>query len=156
MEIKYLGYLKDNPIEKGNTRDWVNKSISLEEITHLEQFYNSGKRFPQALKELLFLAGGFCYVLDYGRNKTQQEMQEHVRQCLVRYNRSIDRPFYAIDVYNPGDQMLFVYLDEGDNPIVYNAVYEEPIDEWLVSTTLTIAQIVNGRIDNVKKGWNPF
>ncbi|MFW0716799.1 hypothetical protein [Pedobacter sp. N23S346] len=156
MEIKYLTYLMDNPIIKGPFYERTNESIQLSEIAQLENLYNEGKSFPQVLKELLFLAGGGTCVLDRGRNKTQQEMQEHVRSCLVRYNKSIDRPFYAIDVYNPGDQMLFIYLDEGDNPIVYNAVYDEPIEEWLPPTNLTIPQIINGRIDNVKKGWNPF
>ncbi|WP_293308176.1 hypothetical protein [Pedobacter sp. UBA5917] len=156
MEIKYLTYLRDNPVIKGPHYERTNESIQLSEIVQLENLFNEGKPFPPVLKELLFLAGGGTCVLDRGRNKTQQEMQEHVRKCLVRYNRSINRSFYAIDVYNPGDQMLFIYLDEGDDPIVYNAVYEEPIEEWLSSTMLTIAQIINGRIDNVKKGWNPF
>lgn len=77
MEIKYLTYLRDNPVIKAPYYERTNESIPLSEIAQLENLYNEGRSFPQVLKELLFLAGGGTCVLDRGRNKTQQEMQEH-------------------------------------------------------------------------------
>ena len=115
MDITYLKQLE----RTRNKNSWINESISLEEIKQLEQIYNNNKPFPKALRELLFLAGNYCIVLDYGLNDTQQELQEFVRENMQEENRIITRPFYAIDVYNAGDQFLFVYLDEGDDPEVY-------------------------------------
>ncbi|WP_410220696.1 hypothetical protein [Pedobacter sp.] len=157
MEIKYLKYLRDNSIKRGLDMERINQPTPIAEIEQLESIYNNGNSFPQELRELLFLAGNSCYVIDMGRNETQQQMQEHVRSRLARNSKSINRPFYAIDVYHPSDQMLFIYLDEiGLRPIVWNAVYEEPIDEWLVSTGRTITDLITSRIDRVKEGMNPF
>ncbi|WP_113638716.1 hypothetical protein [Nubsella zeaxanthinifaciens] len=155
MEIKYLSYLKDNPVEKGVTRDWKNQPIPLTEIEQLEALYNNNTPFPKALRELLFLTGNSCYLLDFAIFN-QQQMQEHVRKYLNYGNKTITRPFYAIDVYHASDQMLFVYLDQGDDPIVWNALYEYPIDKWLEPTGLKISEFITSRINSVKKGMNPF
>ena len=119
---------------------------------------NNNKPFPKALRELLFLAGNYCIVLDYGLNDTQQELQEFVRENMQEENRIITRPFYAIDVYNAGDQFLFVYLDEVDDPAVYQASYEDRSDRpnWINKVTPTLSNFVNRKIERVKKGQNPF
>jgi hypothetical protein len=66
MEIKYLKELELNPTLRNQTI----KPIPESEISELEQLYNDGKEFPLALRELLFLAGSYCYVLDYGIDDT--------------------------------------------------------------------------------------
>ncbi len=154
MDITYLKQLERTP----NKNSWINESISLEEIKQLEQIYNNNKPFPKALRELLFLAGNYCIVLDYGLNDTQQELQEFVRENMQEENRIITRPFYAIDVYNAGDQFLFVYLDEVDDPAVYQASYEDRSDRpnWINKVTPTLSNFVNRKIERVKKGQNPF
>ena len=97
-------------------------------------------------------------MLDYGLNDTQQELQDFVRENMQEENRVITRPFYAIDVYNAGDQFLFVYLDEGDDPAVYQASYEDLSDRpnWINKVTPTLSNFVNRKIERVKKGQNPF
>jgi len=156
MEIQYLTYLRDNPVYKGITKDMPIKSISLQEIEQLEILYNSGNPFPKALKELLFLAGKFCYVLDYGVFESQQEMQDYVRSEMAEDTKAITRPFFAIDIYNPGDQFIFVYLDEGDNPPTYELHYYEDNDEdWIWQVTPTLSDLINSGIDRVKQGRNP-
>ena len=154
MDITYLKQLERTP----NKNSWINESISLEEIKQLAQIYNNNKPFPKALRELLFLAGNYCIVLDYGLNDTQQELQEFVRENMQEENRIITRPFYAIDVYNAGDQFLFVYLDEVDDPAVYQASYEDRSDRpnWINKVTPTLSNFVNRKIERVKKGQNPF
>ena len=154
MDITYLKQLERTP----NKNSWINESISLEEIKQLEQIYNNNKPFPKALRELLFLAGNYCIVLDYGLNDTQQELQEFVRENMQEENRIITRPFYAIDVYNAGDQFLFVYLDEVDDPAVYQASYEDRSDRpnWINKVTPTLSNFVNRKIERVKNGQNPF
>jgi len=155
MEIEYLIYLKDNP--SGN---WSVEPISLQEIVHLEKLYTNGNSFPKALKELLFLAGKYCYVLDYGVFESQQQMQDFVRSEMVDENRVITRPFFAVDVYNSGDQFIFIYLDEGDDPPTYEAhLYHDPMrdgGDWIWQVTPSLSALINHGIDRVKQGRNPF
>lgn len=156
MKIEKLTYLRDNPIRYGKTINFPIKPISIEEIEHLEQLYNNGNLFPQALRELLYLAGKDCYVLDYADN-TQEELQTEVREWLSDYNRNITRPFFAIDAHNPGEQFLYVYLDEGDNPTVYQA-HLPTRNDILPFTSLkrTLSDFIKVHIDMVKKRYNPF
>lgn len=158
MEIVYLNKLQNNPVKYGVTKNFPIIPISEQEITQLEQLYNNGNSFPKALKELLFLAGGDCYVLDYGLNETQQELQEFVRENMQEENRVITRSFYAIDVYNAGDQFLFVYLDEGDNPAVYIGHYWDSNDRltWINLVTPSLSNFIDRKVERVKNGQNPF
>ncbi|WP_343534727.1 SMI1/KNR4 family protein [Pedobacter sp.] len=151
MEIQYLTYLRDSPI--GN---WPIKPISLSEIEQLETLYNNGDSFPKALKELLFLAGKYCYVLDYGVFDDLQEMQDFVRSEMAEENKTITRPFFAIDVYNLGDQFIFVYLDEGDDPPTYELHYYSDDNDWIWEVTPTLSELINQGIDKVKQSINPF
>jgi hypothetical protein len=161
MNIIYLKELQNTPsIEINNSgRFSVINGVSESEISQLEQNWNSGINFPLALKELLYLAGERCYVLDYGWNDSQEELQAEVRDQLIEWNRFISRPFYAIDVYG-ADQFLFVYLDEGDNPNVYEA-YLPPLKyddatTWLSNLDRSLKDFINFRINKIKKGYNPF
>lgn len=151
MEIQYLTYLRDNPIGY-----WPIKPISLQEIEQLETLYNNGNSFPKVLKELLFLAGKSCYVLDYGGFEDQQQMQDFVRSEMADENKSITRPFFVVDVYNLGDQSIFVYLDEGDNPPTYELHYYADNDNWIHQVTPTLSGLINHGIDRMKQGRNPF
>ena len=158
MEIQYLKKLRDNPAAyPDDYRDEI-VGITEQEIGQLEQLYNNGNPFPKALEELLFLAGGNCYVLDYGLNETQQELQEFVRENMQEENRVITRPFYAIDVYNAGDQFLFIYLDEGDNPAVYLGEYWDSNDRpnWINLVTPSLSNFIDRKVERVKNGQNPF
>lgn len=158
MEIKFLEKLKNYPSAYPNDADYEGtiKGINLQEIEFLEQLYNNGNTFPKVLRELLFLAGSYCYVLDYF-DDTQEELQTDVREWLSNYNRSIIRPFFAIDAPNPGEQFLYVYLDEGDDPAVYQA--HLPIRNDILPFTIlqsTLSEFINVHIDMVKKRYNPF
>lgn len=162
MDIKYLTMLKDNPEDSPNNSEHSDTiiGISLDEINQLELKYNKGLPFPKAIKELLFLAGEYCYVFDYGLTETQEEMQEDARSWLVNHNREITRPFFVVDIYNAGTQFLFVYLDSHiDNPTLYEAelphrnYYPRP---WLHSLEKSLSEFIDFRIKKVKSGYNPF
>jgi len=158
MEIEFLEQLKNYPSAHPNDADYKGtiEGINLEEIESLEQLYNNGNTFPKALRELLFLAGSHCYVLDY-LGDTQEELQTDVREWLSNFDRSITRPFFAIDTHNPGEQFLYVYLDEGDNPEVYQAHLPIRIDILpFISLQRTLSDFIEVHIDMVKKGYNPF
>jgi hypothetical protein len=164
MNTKYLTQLNDNPTFQKAGSDYIRtlQPISMDEILSLESIYNNGQQFPVVLRELLFLAGNYCYVLDYGLNDTQQLMQEQSREYLTDLDRtlSIDRPFYVIDVYNAGDQFLFVYLDEGvDDPMVHEAIFElNPLDSigWIHSLNTTLSQYIIFQTTTLFSGYNPF
>ena len=157
MEIQYLQYLRDNP-KRWSSSTYSIEPIPLTEIEQLETKYNNGKLFPKALRELLFLAGEYCYVLDYNIFDSQEELQDEAREWLQKYNRAINRPFFVIDAYNAGEQFLFVYLDEGNDPVVRQA-YLPPRNDVQFITNLvneTLSQYIKSSIDEVKQGINPF
>lgn len=160
MEIQYLKTLQENPIKYGKTINFPIEGVSENEISQLEQKYNNGNPFPKALRELLFLAGKDCYVLDTGRNETPEELQQYVRKKLNKDNLSINKPFYAIDVYNALDQCLVVFFDEGDDPYVYEVFYdyESYGDEvqFIDKIGKTLSKFIESRVKDVKMGFNPF
>ena len=158
MEIKYLTQLKNNPSAYPMDVKYPQTivPIPLSEIAQLEKLYNNNSPFPVALKELLFLAGDYCYVLDTGTFDTQQEMQEYVRGKLISEDLLISRPFFVIDVYNAPDQFLFVYLDEGDNPAVYEAIYYNETPNRIHHINDSLSGYIDALIERVKEGRNPF
>lgn len=159
MEIEYLKELRDNPSGYPNEAYKATiKPLSTSEIEQLESLYNSGMSFPKVLRELLFLAGKFCYVLDYSLHDSQQELQDAVRDYMAEYCRIINRPFFAIDVYNHSDQFLFVYLDEGDDPAVHEGHYfsRDDMPNWITSVSETLSSYIEALIERVKEGRNPF
>jgi len=160
MEITYLQELRDYPAAHPNSDGYKNHiaPISLSEITQLEQTYNSSIPFPKALRELLYLAGKSCYVCDYGLYENQNELQVSVREYMAEENRVITRPFFAIDVYNDGDQFVFVYLDDGDDPAVYEGHYYDRDDrpDWVTLVYQSLSSYITVLVEQVKHGLNPF
>ena len=157
MNIEYLKILRDNPAMYPNDIDYKGqiRGIPLTEIEQLEQTWNNGNPFPKALRELLFLAGDFCFVFSYGVYDTQQRLQEAMREDMVECNKTITRPFYVMDTWN-ADQYYFVYLDEGDNPYIYEALPNEDNSIWLKRLNHTIKSKSESRIARVKRGENPY
>ena len=158
MEIEYLTHLVKHP-SVTRPSGYVSrlKPISMDEIISLENTYNSGTPFPQALRELLYIGGENCYVLDYYKNN-QAAMQEMAREDLADYELSISRPFYVIDVYNAHDQFVFIYLDEEKNdPTLYEAVFGgDDARGWIHSINATLSQFINSRLKSYLRGENPF
>lgn len=157
MEIKYLEQLQKNPIPYPNEKEFSGeiKGISESEITNLEQLYNNGNHFPKVLKELLYLAGKSCYVIDWGPCDTQEKLQEFVREVIQEENHIITRPFYVFD--STSGIYLFIYLDEGDNP-VYHVMdpYEPDNSKWIKKWNKSIQQLVHDGVELVKEGLPPF
>ena len=156
MEIKYLKDLRDNPTIHARSHSWTLEPMPETEIVELEKFWNQGNPFPVALRELLYLAGHYCYVLDYGIEETMQELQEFVREEMVDHNKTIARPFFVIDVYNAATQFLFVYLDENDDPAIYQGYYSLDVAIWITLVSPTLSNYINSLIKIVKSGQNPF
>lgn len=152
MEIKFLKDLLNNP----KRLSIENKSISVREIDQLEILYNNGSPFPKVLRELLYLAGKLCYVLDYGIDETQEDLQKFVRENIEDFNKTIIRPFFVIDVYNANDQFLFVYLDEADDPGVYQAIYYDDEDNWISLVENKLSVYISSLVERAKEGRNPF
>lgn len=160
MEIQILKYLQENPAAYPNDPEYEGriKPISIPEIEFLETMYNNGIVFPKALRELLYLAGKACYVLDYNIYDNQEELQSEAREWLQKYNRVLNHPFFVIDVYNAGEQFLFVYLNEGDDPIVRQVHLPQGLDSQVVTNLANekLSQYVKSQINEFKQGYNPF
>lgn len=165
MNIEFLTELRDNPCAYPNDIDFKGEieGIPLSEIEQLEQAWNNGIPFPKALRELLFLAGNDCYVLDTGLMESQQQMQEDARlwMTLEGQQRTINRPFYVIEVdYN--ERFTMLYLDEGDDPNVHFVclpdipVYTSIGRSWKHDSGRTLKDLINFKINMVKQGRNPF
>lgn len=105
----YLQQLQNNPLGPPDNPEYKNpiEDIPESEITQLEKLYNNGNPFPQMLKELLFLAGGSCYVIDWGPTDTQEELQEWVRETLRDMDKVMTGPFYIFD--STAGTFLFIY-----------------------------------------------
>src|SRR5690606_25298312 len=165
MLIEYLNMLQNNPsLEINRSGQYSTISgISEAEIQQLEQQYNNGTPFPKALRELLFLAGNSCYVLEYGYKETnniQQELQEEALESIILYNRTFNRPFYVIESYDGAEIITLAFLDEGDNPMVYTVYLPElkydNATAWCTSIGKNLKDFINTRIDKVKQGFTPF
>jgi hypothetical protein len=158
MEIKYLTLLRDNQIIRS-----VNSDISFNlepldeaEVMNLEASYNNLLPFPLALRELLSLAGKYCYVLEYGPSFSLKTLQESVRASLVEYGKTITTPLFAIDVYSGNEQFLFVFLNEGDDPVVRQVNLEEEGPTWIRSTNRKLSDYINMLTLRRLSGINPF
>lgn len=176
MEIQYLKLMKENPVKPRN--GYTNQGISLAEIQTLEQVYNSGNPFPKVLKELLFLAGDRCNVLDFGGlegffisqgwaiptdAKEMQMTQIFIADSMTDEGVSMpNRPWFVIDIYN-AEYPVFVFLDEGDDPNVYEFWITEPADPPIalghnhirkVKSPLSKHILIG--VNSMLKGQNPF
>ncbi|TDQ77458.1 hypothetical protein [Sphingobacterium yanglingense] len=162
MEIKYLKLLQDNPYEypaADENNRYPIVSLSITEINDLETSFNNGLAFPLAVRELLYLAGKRCYALEYGYQGSIQKMQQDVRKFMQEWNRELTRPFLVIDVYNILDQFLFVFLEEGDDPVVYRAEYDPnhlPEGQWYEAMQPNLSTFINKKVQYVKAGGSAF
>lgn len=146
MEIEYLQKLVEYPARWPNDEGYRGEiiSLSLDEIVILEATYNNGNVFPKALRELLYLAGDFCYLLEWNAWSPEEEMyQISLQNSIVRYienmGLNITRPFMGIDLAYPGNFRI-VYLDEGDDPIVYAA---DEKNNTIEPSDKTLSQLIN-------------
>ncbi|WP_163408665.1 SMI1/KNR4 family protein [Flavobacterium ajazii] len=149
MEIEYLQKLKENPRRYSKREEFrfEIKGISIDEIQSLEKLYNNGNHFPKSLRELLFLSGNYSYTFSWGINDSQKEMQERVRENLKQRGKMIFKPYYIIEVYD--DRFFFVYLDEEDDPQIYDGNPWSSSEDWISSVDKTIKEFVEFDIDRM-------
>lgn len=153
MEIEILTYLRDNPARyPGNTEYEARiELMSFSEIQNHEMLYNNGKPFPKVLRELVFLAGKYCYVFDHNILEID-ELQEDPREWMEENNKVINHPFYVIEICDSSESFLFVHLDEGDDPIVRHAeLYNEEYNVLFISCLCRLSAFINHRIDMKKE-----
>ena len=153
MEIKILKELQ----VINRIGPFINKGLSLERIEALEQAYNNGNPFPRGLRELLYLAGDDCNVLDYSTD-TAEKLQQRARQKLTSYGMTtLTRPFYCIDTMGgyASAAFTFVYTDvPGEDPLLYSAYLDENRVQGFEGAFLSA--YINVKLDNIKQGRNPF
>lgn len=134
------------------------EGLTEEQIEELETTYNNGSHFPLALREYLYVAGGFTPIVEINASNLD-ELQQRVRGYLVEYNQQINRPFLAFENWNGCEYFLFIYGDDtAEDPIIWTA-YLEPDDRtpnFLSTYGTTLTEYVNEKISWVKRGLSPF
>ncbi|MBP2616431.1 hypothetical protein [Chryseobacterium jejuense] len=158
MEIEILTYLKDNPAAYPGNKEYEGRiqPISFSEIQNHEMLYNNGNPFPKVLRELLLLAGKYCYVLEHNILEIN-EFQEEPREWMEENNKAINHPFYVIEICDFAESFLFVHLDEDDDPIVRHAeLYCKEYNVSFISCLCRLSAFINHRIDMKKKYRDPF
>ncbi|KPH12976.1 hypothetical protein [Chryseobacterium sp. ERMR1:04] len=152
MEIKYLDILIKYPEHD----KWKNKGISEDEILLLEYIYNKENPFPKVLKELLTLAGNFCYALDYSVYDSQIEMQQGEHEELLNiHNFIIPRPVFFVCLISHG-LPLFLFLDEGHNPPLNQIINNPTLESYYRRTGGTLQGLIESRIQDNLRGYSMF
>ncbi len=112
MEIQYLFKMKNTP-KIGRLE---NRGISEQKIERLEQEFKI--KFPKAYKEFLFLGGEFQNCIDWDTDYEYLDLvQVNIKESMQNVKLQL-KSFFAFATYD-NDQALFFFLDEGDNPPVY-------------------------------------
>lgn len=156
MIIEYLKELESLNSQKLENV-FPNKPLSTEEIVQLEQLYNSGQSFPKVLKELLYIAGNNCSVISL-TDDSPFGYQLAVRDAIQNSDHTISRPFFAFDQIDI-DLFSAVFLDERteDPQIVhFNLNESESSFEFMMRSGVTLSELINGRITDVKNGYNYY
>lgn len=127
--------------------------VSETEISNLEN--NLNLKLPKAYKEFLFIAGKRDSIIgDWNRGYDDLEfMQEYAKEAFQRVGLQM-KPFWCFAEYNDADSSLFFFLDEGDNPPVYNFVADKVIlddngeEVFYKKTHESFLAFIDKKIDN--------
>ena len=154
MKIKYLKDLENFPdgIELFN-----NRGIAIEEIEALEVTYNSGNKFPQVLRELLFIAGDYCVCFDYWDNIT--EMNIEVRDRYSEVDLSSIEPFVCVDCNGGFGNSSFLYVkcnENVDDPFLWTVELTKSLGIKQIVKGGRLSDAIIGALDLIKAGKNPF
>ncbi|MDV6168987.1 hypothetical protein R1T16_11160 [Flavobacterium sp. DG1-102-2] len=80
MVIQYLKELEDlNAMKLFNV--FSNLPLAMGDIVKMEMLYNSGTPFPKSLRELLYIAGNYCSVIDLGSDPFAYQME--IRDAII-------------------------------------------------------------------------
>ncbi len=157
MIIEFLQKLESNPKISGTPPDLPgNTSYSISEIEDLEHLYHNGKKFPKALREWLFLAGEYCWVL--GGNA--KNLQITLRETLNHFGLEIDRPFFV--VHYDGETFDLVFLDEAEEDPKYyhclsdtDSVSPEEKSPEIKYSGESFSKKIEKLIDLIRSNYNP-
>lgn len=147
MNIEYMEQVKKNPVI-----NFKNEPMVISEIEKLEKKYNSGKEFPKAFREFLFLAGDFNNFGFDDLGEGIDELQNIAKEDMDFADQKLDRPFFAFDVLD--SMYSVILLDEiEENPKVYLLMPflakggSQPL---LKSNSWNFTELVNESIRRVK------
>ena len=133
---------------------WGNKiceGVSDADIFALEQ--KIGKKFPLSYKEFLTLAGEyFPYTGDVMSFSDLEYIQEKIKEELIKFGFSIEREYWAFEVFD-GSQFFIFYWDEGEDPPVYLCMpcYVQNGAVLLEKNTTSFSEFINRSINYYKK-----
>lgn len=126
---------------------------------------NNGKIFPRAFREYLFLGGEFnnlgfdCHGIGFCKEKWVK-MKEYYEEEMPKYKVSLNRPYVILHSLD-GVCFMFIYLDEGDDPQVYNfGVHPDYRDDngdvIFFAKKQTFSELINRLVDYALRGLQPW
>lgn len=161
MEIKYLHSMQQNLILWGDK----SRGLTLERIKELEQKLNSGKEFPKAFREYLFLGGDFNHLGFDDQDGTHSNgedliaLKDYYKEKMHEYKVSLNRPYVILDSLY-GECFTFIYLDEGDDPRTYifgvNPKYRKDGEMIFPVPEKTFSELINRLVDYPLRGLQPW
>jgi len=155
MTIKYLQELQNIDYQSLGRMSWVNEPKTTIEILSLEQEYNKSKPFPAVLRELLFIAGNGCPIVELRPFNLQQQ----IRSAVSDSGHSLSQNYFAFDFLDFSSFSLVYTSQNIDDPKVYHVELnpsEEEHTEFIEYSELTLLKLLKHRINQVKQGYNPF
>ncbi|WP_196885401.1 hypothetical protein [Aureivirga sp. CE67] len=146
MEIKYLKIVEENP----NIGISANIGFSIEKIELIEQKYNNGKKFPQALREFLYLAGDYNG-FGFDTSEGIEDLQEKAKKIFSKYGNHIGRPYFVVSKLNGLDTISFIYLDTNEeDPFVYHCdpYFDEKYEEqFIYARACELSKLIKNHIE---------
>ena len=153
--IKYLQELQTLDYRSLGRSTWVNEPKSITEILFLEQEYNEGKPFPAVLRELLFIAGNGCPLIEL----RPENLQQQIRLAVSASSHSIPENYLAFDFLDFSSFSLVYTSQNTEDPKVYHVELspsEEQHTEFIEDSEFTLLKLLKHRISQVKQGYSPF
>jgi len=159
MEIKYLKTYNEN---KDSSKFWGRntKSKTTEEIQELETLFNNGTPFPKAFREFLFIGGNFNAIGLETSTGNYKGLHQYYEEGMAARGLKFNRPFMVFHNFE-GAIGMFIYLDEGDDPKVYNCSVSEGYDSdngeilWKSNYT-TFKELIDDLVNSALNGLQPW
>jgi hypothetical protein len=122
-----IEYLKSYEEKKDQLDNAPVRSCTIEEIQEIRDLLNEGNPMPKAFEEFLFIGGKYTALpldIDF---RSIKGCSVYLKKEMAKRGVKIDRPiavFHCLDL----SFFVFIYLDEGDNPLPWNCSTSEDYD----------------------------
>ena len=148
MVVEYQKILIEN-------LSWNEKNAEgIDQVNISDKEASINKTFPKSYEEFLELAGKrFPFTRNTMEFEKLDYMQEQLQSELKKYNLLLKKDCWVFAMYD-GEQFLFFYWDEGDDPPVYLCMpcYVQDGADLIEKNAESFSAYVNRSIQHYKSG----